>query len=76
MKMSVLQELAVKNALPAVIIKPIPSEVLPKEIREKQAGSGTGHSNENLYVMLAASFDHRGTVSLHRKVFLLLRLKY
>lgn len=66
MKMSVLQELAVKHALPAVIIKPIPSEVLPKEIRDKQAGSGTGNSNENLYIMLAASFDHRGTVSRSR----------
>lgn len=62
MQMSTLQDLANKHTLPAVQIKPIPNEQLPKELREKQSAAGGGSGNEELYGMFAKSMEHRGSV--------------
>lgn len=60
-QLATLQELATKHTIPAVSVSPIPSDTLPKELREKQTALG-GADNEALYTMFAQSMEHRSNV--------------
>jgi hypothetical protein len=66
-KMSALQELAIKHTLPAIELTPMSMASLPVELRERQAalsGGTGGTGNEELYAMFAKSLEHRGNVRL------------
>ncbi|GAA5832284.1 hypothetical protein JCM11251_004307 [Rhodosporidiobolus azoricus] len=65
-KMPALQQIAAEHTLPAINITPIPAEVLPKELRDKQTLQSGGHSNEALYSMLSASIESRSTCGIVR----------
>lgn len=64
-KLPSLQDLATKHSLPAIKLDPIPNEMLPQELREKQStmiGMGV-NGNTELYTMFAQSLESRGNVS-------------
>ncbi|GAA6058685.1 hypothetical protein JCM10212_003373 [Sporobolomyces blumeae] len=64
LKMSVLQELASKHALPAISLTPLSNSVLPPELVKKQEANG--HNNEALYTMFAQSIEHRSNCGIVR----------
>ncbi|GAA6036912.1 hypothetical protein JCM8097_006350 [Rhodosporidiobolus ruineniae] len=64
-KMPALQALAQQHTLPAVSITPLASEVLPKELKEKQM-LASGHANEQLYAMLSTSMESRSNCGIVR----------
>ncbi|GAA6001763.1 hypothetical protein JCM10207_002305 [Rhodosporidiobolus poonsookiae] len=61
-----LQALANEHTLPAMSLTPIPSEVLPKEVREKQTAASGGNGNEQLYGMFAQSIQARANCGIVR----------
>ncbi|KAM0756609.1 hypothetical protein T439DRAFT_321312 [Meredithblackwellia eburnea MCA 4105] len=65
-KMTELQDLAMKHTLPALSIRPLPNESLRSDLREKLSSMSNGVGNEELYTMFAQSMDVRGNCGIVR----------
>ncbi|GAA5984068.1 hypothetical protein JCM11641_005588 [Rhodosporidiobolus odoratus] len=65
-KMSALQALAQQHTLPAMTMEPIPSEGIPKELKDKQLQQSGGKSNEQLYTMFAHTLETRSNCGIVR----------
>ncbi|GAA5857198.1 hypothetical protein JCM8547_009365 [Rhodosporidiobolus lusitaniae] len=65
-KMQALQAMAHEHTLPAITITPIPADILPKELQDKQRQTSGGHTNEQLYTMLASSIEARSNCGIVR----------
>lgn len=61
--MSSLQKLAQEHTLPALSLTPLPSEALPKELRDRQRAVPGVESNEGLFRMFSESMETRQNVS-------------
>ncbi len=62
-RMSSLQKLAQEHTLPALSLTPLPSEALPKELRDRQRAVPGVESNEGLFRMFSESMETRQNVS-------------
>lgn len=65
-RMSSLQKLAQEHTLPALSLTPLPSEALPKELRDRQRAVPGVESNEGLFRMFSESMETRQNVSRRR----------
>jgi hypothetical protein len=72
--MSSLQKLAQEHTLPALSLTPLPSEALPKELRDRQRAVPGVESNEGLFRMFSESMETRQNVSSFRSLRLRLSL--
>lgn len=62
-KMSTLQDLAMKHVLPAVVIRPLSKDTMGKDLKDRLVKLNSGTGNDDLYNMFAQSMEARGDVS-------------
>ncbi|GAA5864519.1 hypothetical protein JCM3774_005153 [Rhodotorula dairenensis] len=65
-RMSSLQKLAQEHTLPALSLTPLPSEALPKELRDRQRAVPGVESNEGLFRMFSESMETRQNCGIVR----------